>query len=96
MPNKDQWPQIIDEWKNSGEIASQWCKKKKIHYPSFITWRKKLLSTPSCDKSKFLELVEDNTSSSLLEIKIGKFSLYLTKNFDEELVRQGLKLLRSL
>ena len=43
MSTIDKWIKLIEEWNSSGGIASQWCRKKQLHYPGFITWRKKLL-----------------------------------------------------
>lgn len=97
MSTNDRWMKLIEEWNGSGEIASQWCRKKQLHYPSFITWRKKLLPLIKEAPASFIEVPqEDQSQTAVLEVKIQDFTLCLKKDFDEGLLRRSIKLLRSL
>ena len=98
MPKEDRWIKLINEWKATDEIASQWCKKNKIHYPSFITWRKKLNQITSIKEevSSFIEVVEEKKETCVIELKFQEITLQVKNDFDEALVRRCLKLIKSL
>jgi len=97
MSTKDRWMKLVEEWDGSGEIARQWCRKKQLHYPSFITWRKKLLPLIKGAPVPFIEIPQEvQSQTTVLEVKIQDFTLYLKKDFDEGLLRRSIKLLRSL
>jgi len=98
MTTRDRWIGIINEWKKSDEVAAPWCRKRKIHYPSFITWRKKLSQTTSIKEevSSFIEVVEEKKETCIIELKFQEITLQVNNSFDETLVRKCLKLIKSL
>lgn len=100
MSTRDRWIEIVNKWKKSGEaIAASWCKKNRIHYPSFITWRKRLGQTTSIKKEEtsfFIEVVEEKKTACTINLKYKDVSLEIENEFDETLVRKCLNLIKSL
>jgi len=98
MFSKDRWNQLVEDWKNSGEVAKHWCEKHKIPYVSFIIWRKKLanFSPIKEEASSFIEIIEKEKKSCTLEIECQGFILRLTEDFNEIEVRKCLKLMKGL
>ena len=46
----EQWKTLVDQQRDSGLSAPQFCKRESIGYASFCNWRKRL-SDPSMDES---------------------------------------------
>ena len=46
----EQWQALVDQQRDSGLSASQFCKQENIGYASFCNWRKRL-ADPSTDDS---------------------------------------------
>ena len=46
----EQWQTLVDQQRDSGLSASQFCKQENIGYASFCNWRKRL-SDPSTNDS---------------------------------------------
>lgn len=42
----EQWQALVDQQRDSGLSASQFCKEQNIGYASFCKWRKRLLDQP--------------------------------------------------
>ncbi|WP_372971484.1 IS66 family insertion sequence element accessory protein TnpA [Marinobacter sp.] len=42
----EQWQSLIDQQRDSGLSATQFCKQQNIGYASFCNWRKRLLDSP--------------------------------------------------
>lgn len=46
----EQWQTLVDQQRDSGLSAPQFCKQEKVGYASFCNWRKRL-SAASADES---------------------------------------------
>ena len=47
----EQWEALIDQQRDSGLSAPQFCKREAIGYASFCNWRKRLSTEPKSDAS---------------------------------------------
>jgi len=47
----EQWQALLDQQRDSGLSAPQFCKREAIGYASFCNWRKRLLSEPGSEVS---------------------------------------------
>ena len=47
----EQWQVLVDQQRDSGLSAMQFCKQEKIGYASFCKWRKRLFEEPVEDAS---------------------------------------------
>jgi hypothetical protein len=47
----EQWQTLIDQQRDSGLSAMQFCKQETIGYASFCNWRKRLSQSPVGDSS---------------------------------------------
>ena len=56
---------MLEEWKGSGQSIVYYCKKHDIAYHSFFYWQKKLSSSASSPKKKFLKLTPCSSSPIL-------------------------------
>ena len=57
----EQWQALVDQHRDSGLSASQFCKQENIGYASFCNWRKRLSASsikesPESGKAGFLDL----------------------------------------
>lgn len=57
----EQWRDLVDQQRDSGLSAMQFCKQQSIGYASFCSWRKRLSESPvsdstSSDEAGFLDL----------------------------------------
>lgn len=57
----EQWQVLVDQQRDSGLAATQFCKKHSIGYASFCNWRKRLSDHPvgeasASDETGFLDL----------------------------------------
>ena len=43
----EQWQALVDQQRDSGLSASQFCKQENIGYSSFCNWRKRLSDQPT-------------------------------------------------
>ncbi|MGO3669259.1 MAG: IS66 family insertion sequence element accessory protein TnpA, partial [Vreelandella alkaliphila] len=43
----EQWQALVDQHRDSGLSASQFCKQENIGYSSFCNWRKRLSDQPT-------------------------------------------------
>ena len=48
---QEQWQALIDQQRDSGLSATQFCKQQNIGYASFCIWRKRLTDLPASDAS---------------------------------------------
>ena len=59
--DQSQWQKLVDQQSNSGLSAAAFCRNRNIGYPSFMAWRKRLLSSesgsvPQHTPTRFVEL----------------------------------------
>lgn len=88
------WPELIEEQKQSGRTISEFCAAKGVHYTSFYKNRKKI------KKSSFIEIKQKvpvlQISEPLMILRYKDFSLDLGSGFDRQSLIDLLKILRAL
>jgi len=88
------WPELIEEQKQSGKTISEFCTEKGVHYTSFYKNRKKL------QKSSFIEIKPKapvlKTQENTLVLRYKDFSLDLGSGYDRQSLTDLLKILRAL
>ncbi|KKM65328.1 hypothetical protein LCGC14_1492360 [marine sediment metagenome] len=47
----EQWQALVDQQRDSGLSATQFCKQQNIGYASFCNWRKRLFDQPVSDSA---------------------------------------------
>lgn len=69
MKNSQQNPEekqlMLADWKASGQSIATYCKEHGIAYHSFFYWQKKLSSSSSLQKKKFIKLTPSSPSPVL-------------------------------
>ena len=97
---RNAWKEKIEQWQASGKNASQWCREHEVPYNNFIYWKQRLLPKASppqvVQKAPFIELVENLSHDSGIEIAVRGFKLSVSKNFDNITLMRCLKVLESL
>ncbi|WP_018405406.1 IS66 family insertion sequence element accessory protein TnpA [Marinobacter gelidimuriae] len=48
---QEQWQALVDQQRDSGLSATQFCKQEDIGYASFCRWRKRLTEEPAADSA---------------------------------------------
>lgn len=94
------WSQRVSQHEASGKSASQWCQENTLCYKSFITWRRRL-KNPAASKnqqqpSHFVELLDNASTKTGVELHVGAVSIILTKGFDLTTLIQVLNLLEKI
>jgi predicted acetyltransferase len=91
--NKIEMLQFIEEWKQSGESQTTFCKNKKLSFHIFYYWlrRYKDQSRPATTRKAFIPVtipVNEMTSSNEIEIYYPNgVRIVLPKNSDLSMVR---------
>jgi len=96
---RQDWKEKIENWQSSGKTITAWCKENNIPYNTFQNWRRKLGCTSNKNKvilSPFIELQEENSSRSGVQLYIKGVSLHLSTKFDEAALSRCLRVLRGL
>ena len=55
----EQWQELVDQWRDSGQSAARFCKTHGIGYASFCSWRKRLADEqagPVDPETQFIDL----------------------------------------
>jgi len=93
------WKEKIENWQSSGKTITAWCKENNIPYNTFQYWRKQLGYTSRKNEtipSPFIELQEESSSRSGVQLYIKGVSLHLSNKFDESTLSRCLRVLRGL
>lgn len=100
MAEKMEWKEKLEKFKGSGLSQKEWCKENDVPASTLSTWLTKD-SKPKSDNKRVKEqkwiktnIITSNTKP--IEIKIGKLSVILEKNYDKELFQEVMKELISL
>lgn len=94
----NEWIKLIEEFEKSGMTQYQWCREKKITYHSFKN-HYKLYETEKQNGDRVwmaIELNSTSTTSSKLNIKIGKAVIELESGYDEKLFQDVVKSLEAI
>lgn len=97
---REQWQELVLQWETAQMTAKDWCLQHKVSYESFIIWRKRLKSIPrdkmSAPNASFIELLDDPTTPSGVEIHVHSLRLFLSKDFDSSTLLRCLQVLEKL
>ncbi len=55
----EQWQELVDQWRDSGQSAARFCEVRSIGYASFCSWRKRLTdgqARPTDPEAQFIDL----------------------------------------
>jgi len=89
------WPELIEEQKQSGKTISEFCAEKGVHYTSFYKNRKKIKKSSFVEiKQKAPAVLKHRNPSMVLRYK--DFSLDLGSGYDRQSLTDLLKILRAL
>ena len=86
------WQKEIEEQRSSGLSMSQWCKQHNFRIHQFYYWHEKLYK--QLDRKEFIEVVD--TKKEGLCIEKDGFCIHVTKQFDTDLLKQCLLVLREM
>ena len=68
--NADQWLSILNDHGQSGLSAMAFCKARKLGYPSFMAWRRRLGSDKKPEDASPPAFIELTTPQSLTEVTV--------------------------
>ncbi len=55
----EQWQELVDQWRDSGQSATRFCETHGVGYSSFCNWRKRLADDqlpPTERETSFIDL----------------------------------------
>lgn len=95
-----EWLELIEEWQESQMSAKAWCFKQTIPYKKFIYWKMRLTNTAhpisEAPIASFVELSDNQSILTGIEIHCHNFSLTLQKDFDSCSLLRCLQVLEKL
>ena len=90
------WEARVREWEKSGKTAYAWCRETDVPYQNFLSWRRRLSNRPPQSAISFVELPQDRSVGSGLEVDIGGAKIHLSRDFDDEALLRCLQVMRRL
>lgn len=94
--SREQWLELVHQWKESNTTAIAWCREHGISYESFIIWKNRLNTDARLTDKPFIELVDVTPISSGIEIHHRNLKFIVRKNFDPESLLQCLQVLEKI
>jgi len=96
--SREQWLELVQQWKETKMTAIAWCRNQGISYESFIIWKNRLKfnATTSDSKQPFVELVDAAPAHSGIEIHHRSLKLTIERNFDPEALLRCLQILERI
>ncbi len=88
------WPELIEEQKQSGKTISEFCADKGVHYTSFYKNRKKLKKSSFIEIKQKAPVLQPQNPTMILRYK--DFSLDLASGYNRQSLIDLLKILREL
>jgi hypothetical protein len=98
-PRLNEWKIKINQWEASQKSITTWCKEQSIPEHRFYYWRRKLKKASQkdfADSSSFVQLVDSQEGYSGIELKIQKFSINLSREFDTATLKRCLHVLQEV
>lgn len=96
MNKRGNWKDKVEQFKNSGLTQTQWCIENNVPISTLSTWvckdkkdkinadKKSNTTKETKDNVKWVKADIKTIEATKIEIKIGKFSISLEKNFDKD------------
>jgi hypothetical protein len=99
--NKEEWQQIINEYRSSGLSALVWCQQKKISVHKLRYWIREFNNTESQGEAAQQRWVSFQASpntmvQSVITVKIGNAEVSVSEGFNKELFSEVVLSLLSL
>ena len=99
--SKEEWTQILKDWKRSGRRRIDFCRDRKLKVTAFDYWHRKLLSPVKSSDKRFvrLALAEKLRSARTgsIQLKMGqRYTLEFQEDIGEAHLLKVLKVLRDL
>ena len=101
LQSQQEWVERMERWRRSGQSVSDWCKKNRIKRSAFYRWRKRLIRSHSRSQEDsiahaFVEIPEEPSSDTGIEIECQNLIIRVKKEFDSKTLRSCLQILRGL
>jgi len=96
--SREQWLELVQQWKSTNMSAKAWCGAHDVSYESFIIWKNRLKidhSQSADSQQPFVELVDSSLTHSGIEIHHRGLKLTIGKNFDPEVLFRCLQVLEK-
>ena len=90
------WSERIQAHQASGKIVKIWCHENQVSYKSFLKWRSRLSSPEIKKGSPFVEIFEDSSEPTWMEITTKGAKLNLARKFNRESLIRLVEALRDL
>lgn len=103
---KEEWLNLVGQWKNSGKRMTEWCREHQIPKTSFRYWlpkKKKSNAQTLLTSQSFIELTHTHSKPSHpkasietgVTIEYQKAHIHLTKDFDSAVLTKCLRALKE-
>lgn len=99
----DLWKRRLAEYKASGQSITAWCRENSVTEGQYHYWRRKLGSHPAVTDQpvKWVAVSMDVTAneekhSDPVSVHIGQFTVEVKPGFDENLLRNIFKVLKTV
>jgi len=100
---RNNWNYHIKQWKLSGQIQAEYCRKHKLHEKSFHYWKKKLGFTSKLVSFVRLpvpkSLPEQKNINSINSLKVlldNDIKIEISENFNPMTLKKVVETLRSI
>jgi hypothetical protein len=98
LPNE--WKTRFLKWQASGLSGRAWCCENQISYSTFSYWRQKINSNPQLTAKlgleAFVELSDSSEAPVGITLEYRGITLFLSKRFNEDLLKRCLKVLKEI
>jgi hypothetical protein len=94
--SEKQWSERIEQQRASGKSVAQWCRDQDICYQTFLNWRKRLSQVQVMKSSPFVEIFEESSEPTWMEITTRGAKLVLARKFNRDSLMRLLQVLREL
>ena len=90
------WSERIEVHQASGKNAKIWCQENQVSYKSFLKWRSRLSSLEIKKGPLLIEIFEDSSEHTWMEITTKGAKLILARNFNRTSLIRLIEVLREL
>ena len=96
--SKDEWADILSEWRNSGGSQRGYCRHKGISFSAFTYWRRKIdgkkSNTSLVQVNNLLDLA--GIGGNTLSVKAGGIQVELSGKESEDLLLRIFRALKAV
>lgn len=86
----------VEAYRNSGKTAQVWCDENQLNIHTLKYWIRKL-NRQEEDKNtpQWVSLIQEQPPSSGITIRVGSIAIEITIDFDPQLLRQVVAILKE-